>query len=112
MSSVRGIASDDALAQELEPGHLEDAATLQMDDLRDVPATVTAELGHCQIYVREILELDRGSVLPLNKLAGEMADVLVNGVPIARGEVVVLGDSLNVRIAEIFGLTEKEVHES
>ena len=56
-----------------------------------------------------MLGLERGSVVPLNKLAGEMADVHVNGVPLAKGEVVVLGDSINIRIAEIFGLSaEKE----
>ncbi len=103
---------ENPMVQELLPAEPQ-SATLQMDDLREVPATVTADLGSCDIYVRDILGLDKGSVLALTKLAGEMADVMVNGVPIARGEIVVLGDSLNVRIAEIYGLTtEKEVHES
>lgn len=89
-----------------------DTTTLQLDDLKEVHLTVAADLGHCDMYVREVLGLERGSVLPLNKLAGEMADVHVNGVPLAKGEIVVLGDSLNVRVAEIYGLAaEKEVHE-
>ncbi len=111
MSAARGIAQEHAFDEELVQAAPEQA-TLAIEDLRDVPATVTAELGHCQIYVREVLGLERGSVLTLTKSAGEMADVLVNGVPIARGEIVVLGDSLNIRIAEIFGLTEKEVLET
>jgi flagellar motor switch protein FliN/FliY len=103
---------ENPMVQELLPAEPQ-SATLQIEDLREVPTTVTADLGSCDIYVRDILGLDKGSVLALTKLAGEMADVMVNGVPIARGEIVVLGDSLNVRIAEIYGLTtEKEVVES
>jgi len=111
MSATRIGDRITVLEEELQPSGAE-AATLQIEDLREVPAMGAADLGQCDSYVRDIISLERGSVLTLNKLAGEMADVLVNGVPIARGEIVVLGDSLNVCIAEIFGLTEKEVVES
>lgn len=76
---------------------------LGLHDLRKVRLTISADLGQCAMLVREVLELRRGSVLPLNKLAGELADVSINGVPFAKGEIVVLGDNLHVRIAEIFG---------
>lgn len=108
MTAARALSRENPLDTELDASAPAQGNTLTMDDLRDVPSQVTAELGQCDIYVRDILMLERGSVLALNKNAGEMADVLVNGVAIARGEIVVLGDSLNVRIAEIFGLTEKE----
>ena len=110
MSAMRGAPQEHAFDEELVPAQAQQD-TLLIDDLRDVPATVSAELGHTQILVRDILGLERGSVLTLSKSAGEMADVLVNGVHISRGEVVVLGDSLNIRIAEIYGLAEKEVVE-
>jgi flagellar motor switch protein FliN/FliY len=108
MSAVRVASRETPLDAELDASVPVQGNTLTMEDLRDVPATLCADLGQCDIYVRDILMLERGSVLALDKIAGEMADVLVNGVPIARGEIVVLGDSLNVRIAEIFGLTERE----
>lgn len=84
---------------------------LGIEDLRKVCLNVTADLGNCPLLVREVLELKRGSVLPLNKMAGEMADIYINGIPLAKGEVVVIGDSLHVRIAEIYGLSEKETGE-
>ena len=82
---------------------------LGIKDIREVRLEISADLGQCTVQVRDILELKQGTVLPLNKLAGEMADVYINGIPFARGEVVVLVDSLNVRIAEIIGATEKDL---
>lgn len=83
--------------------------TYSLDDLSDIKLVITADLGECFMYVRDILELARGSVLQLDKVAGEMADISVNGVPFARGEVVVVGDGLHVRIAEIIGVAQKDV---
>ncbi len=81
---------------------------LAMDDLKKVRLTITAELGKCVMPVREVLELKRGSVVALDKLAGEMTDIYVNGLPLARGEIVVIGDTLHVRIGEITGAMEPE----
>jgi len=80
---------------------------LDLLELNEVKLSISAELGRCVLNVREILELKRGSVLPLNKQAGEMTDLFVNGVSFGRGEVVVLGDTLHVRIAEIIGFNDK-----
>ena len=81
---------------------------LSIEDLDEVKLEIYADLGQCVIQVRDVLELQRGSILALNKLAGEMADLYINGVPFGRGEVVVLVDSLHVRVAEIIGATEKD----
>ena len=81
---------------------------LTHEDLKEVRLHVSADLGSCSLTVREVLKLRRGSVLTLNKLAGETADILVNGVVIAKGEVVVLGDMLHVRVAEIQGMVERD----
>lgn len=78
---------------------------LSITDLRHVRLNVSADLGKCTLLVREVLELRRGSVLALDKVAGEMIDLYVNGIPFAKGEVVVLGDALHVRIAEIIDPT-------
>ncbi|MDZ4860697.1 MAG: FliM/FliN family flagellar motor switch protein [Candidatus Hydrogenedentes bacterium] len=82
-------------------------AHLKMDDLRRVKLVVSADLGSCNMLVREVLELQRGSVVQLSKLAGEMTDIYVNGQTLARGEVVVIGDTLHVRIGELVGQEHK-----
>lgn len=81
---------------------------LVMRDLAGVTMEVSADLGSCSMLVRDVLGLRKGSVVPLNKLAGEMADIFVNGVPMAKGEVMVMGDSLQLRIVEIHGALEKD----
>lgn len=81
---------------------------LDVEDLDEVKLEISADLGLCTVRVRDVLELQVGSVLALNKLAGEMADIYINGVPFGRGEVVVLVDSLHVRVAEIIGAMEKD----
>lgn len=81
---------------------------LELDDLDEVKLEISADLGQCSVQVRDVLELQKGSILALNKLAGEMADIYVNGVPFGRGEVVVLVDTLHVRVAEIIGAIEKD----
>ena len=81
---------------------------LAVDDLRSVRVQITADLGQTSLLVREILELKQGSIIPLSKLAGEMTDIYVNGIPLARGEVVVIADAIHVRIGEILGLVEPD----
>lgn len=76
---------------------------LAIEDLNNVKLSITADLGTSAMLVRDVLELKRGSVIQLSKLAGEMTDIFVNGLPLARGEVVVIGDTLHVRIGEIVG---------
>ncbi len=67
----------------------------------DISVPITVEVGRTTMQIEEILALGPGSVVELDKLAGEPLDVLVNGKPIARGEVVMVNDSLGVRITEI-----------
>ncbi len=69
--------------------------------LLDVPLQVTVELGRTQLRIRNVLELVPGSIVELDKLAGEPVDVLVNGKQIARGEVVVIDEEFGVRITEV-----------
>ena len=85
------------------------AESLSWGALGDVSFHVTAELGSCQMLVRDVLTLRKSSVVPLDKMAGEMADIEVNGVPIGKGEVVVIGDTLHIRMAEIYGAPDKEL---
>ncbi len=73
--------------------------------LGDVALTVTVELGRIRLPLRDLLRLQEGSVVELDRLAGAPVDVLANGTPVARGDVVVVGDELGVRISELVGRT-------
>ncbi len=81
---------------------------LAVEDMKGVRLQISADLGSCKMLVREVLELKRGSVVQLNKLAGEMTDIYINGLALARGEVVVIGDALHVRVGELTGQEKAE----
>lgn len=72
-----------------------------LDVLRDVELDLKIELGRTQMYLEDVLRLRKGSVVALDKLAGDPVDVYVNGRLIARGEVLVLNDNFCVRVAEL-----------
>ena len=92
---------------EVNPQAAYGAERLSLDDLNEVRMTLTAHLGKCSMTVREVLGLRRGSVVSLDRQAGEMTDIYVNGLPLARGEVVVIADVLHVRIGEIVGQEDR-----
>ena len=75
----------------------------RIDMLADIPVRVTGELGKTRKNISEILALTTGSVIELDKMAGEPVDILVNGKPIARGEVVVIDENFGVRITDVLG---------
>jgi len=94
--------------EEIVPAAEMSPERLGIEDLNNVKLTIAADLGTSNMLVRDVLELKRGSVIQLSKLAGEMTDIYVNGLPLARGEVVVIGDTLHVRIGEIVGQEPSE----
>ena len=75
--------------------------------IRDVPLEVTVELGRTRKPIKEILEFNPGTVIELDKLAGEPIDILVNGKFIARGEVVVIDENFGVRVTDIISTEER-----
>lgn len=78
-----------------------------MDMIMDVPLQVTVELGRTRMLIKEILDLGPGSIVELDKLAGEPVDILVNNKLIAKGEVVVIDESFGVRITDIISKMER-----
>lgn len=78
--------------------------------IMDVPLQITVELGRTRKLIRDILELTPGSVVELDKLAGEPVDILVNGKLIAKGEVVVIDENFGVRITDIISPLERASH--
>lgn len=76
-----------------------------LDALGDVELDLRIELGRTELLIDDVLKLRPGAVVPLDKLAGDPVDILVNGKLIARGEVLVLNDNFCVRVAEILAPT-------
>src|SRR5262245_39784960 len=74
---------------------------MSLDLIMDVGVTVALEVGRARITVRELLQLTQGSIIELDRLAGEPLDVLVNGVRVARGEVVVVNERFGIRLTEV-----------
>jgi flagellar motor switch protein FliN len=75
--------------------------TATLDLIRDVELDLKIELGRTHMYLEDVLKLRKGSVVPLDKMAGDPVDIYVNGRLIARGEVLVLNDNFCVRVAEL-----------
>lgn len=78
-----------------------------LDLLMDIPLEVSVELGRVKMIVRDVVELGTGSIVEIDKAAGEPVDVMVNGRLVARGEVVVIEDNFGVRITEILSAGER-----
>jgi flagellar motor switch protein FliN/FliY len=75
--------------------------------LLEVPLQIAVELGRTRLTIRELLELSQGSILELDRHAGEPVDVLVNGRPLARGEVVVIDEDFGIRITDVVSEEER-----
>ncbi len=79
----------------------------KLDAIMDIPVTITMEVGHAKISIRNLLQLNQGSVIELERLAGEPLDVLVNGTLIAHGEVVVVNDKFGIRLTDVISQVER-----
>lgn len=73
----------------------------------DIPVTVSMEIGRSRIAIRNLLQLSQGSVVELDRLAGEPMDVLVNNTLIAQGEVVVVNDKYGIRLTDVISPSER-----
>jgi flagellar motor switch protein FliN/FliY len=80
---------------------------MSLDLILDVNVSIALEVGRAKITVRELLQLTTGSILELDRLAGEPLDVLVNGVRVARGEVVVVNEKFGIRLIEVVSPAER-----
>ncbi len=80
---------------------------LKLDVILDVPVTISMEIGRTKINIRNLLQLNQGSVIELDRFAGEPMDVLVNGTLIAHGEVVVVNDKFGIRLTDVISPTDR-----
>ena len=97
-------ATDSSIVSQSSPRSEFDSS---MDVLLDVPLEISVELGRMKMMVREVLDLGTGSIIEVDKAAGEPVDVMVNGRLVAKGEVVVIEDNFGVRITEILNPAER-----
>lgn len=80
---------------------------LDLDVILDVPVTLSLEVGRARLPIRNLLQLNQGSVVELERGAGESLDVFVNGTLIAHGEVVVINDRFGVRLTDVVSPSER-----
>jgi len=80
---------------------------VNLDVILDVPVTLSMEIGRTRINIRNLLQLNQGSVIELDRLAGEPMDVLVNGTLIAHGEVVVVNEKFGIRLTDVISPAER-----
>lgn len=79
----------------------------KLDTILDIPVTISMEVGRSNISIRNLLQLNQGSVVELDRVAGEPLDVLVNGTLIAHGEVVVVNDKFGIRLTDVISQIER-----
>ncbi len=110
---VEGGAGDGAYAMELDEFDSR-ASKLRggneegnLDVILDIPVTLSMEIGRTQISIRHLLQLNQGSVVELDRLAGEPLDVMVNGTLIAHGEVVVVNERFGIRLTDVISPAER-----
>ena len=78
-----------------------------LDVILDIPVSISMEVGNADISIRNLLQLNQGSVVELDRLAGEPLDVLVNGTLIAHGEVVVVNEKFGIRLTDVISPSER-----
>ncbi len=83
------------------------ATPVNLDVILDVPVTLAMEVGRTRISIRNLLQLNQGSVVELDRAAGEPLDVFVNGALVAHGEVVVINDKFGIRLTDVVSPAER-----
>lgn len=102
-----GVAAVELDELKEEPAQLTVDEKRKLDTILDIPVTISMEVGRAKISIRNLLQLNQGSVVELERLAGEPLDVLVNGTLIAHGEVVVVNDKFGIRLTDVISQIER-----
>jgi flagellar motor switch protein FliN/FliY len=105
----RGAGKGAAAGKQMSEGdhEAEEKRKKNLNMILDIPLEVSVELGRNKMLINDLLQLGQGSIIELNKLAGEPLEVLVNGRLVARGEVVVIHDKFGVRLTDIISPNER-----
>ena len=107
-SNETSTATVDAMPRpELGSMSTGDGADVNLDMILDVPVTLAMEVGRTRISIRNLLQLNQGSVVELDRAAGEPLDVYVNGTLVAHGEVVVINEKFGIRLTDVISPAER-----
>lgn len=98
---------EQAPIQALQADEGANMAESSMDVILDIPVNISMQVGSTKISIRNLLKLNQGSVVELDRLAGEPLDVLVNGTLIAHGEVVVVNEKYGIRLTDVISASER-----
>jgi flagellar motor switch protein FliN/FliY len=113
---IDAIMNEQAAGDVAQPAELDElredasisvAEKKKLDTILDIPVTISMEVGRSDISIRNLLQLNQGSVVELDRVAGEPLDVLVNGTLIAHGEVVVINDKFGIRLTDVISQVER-----
>ncbi|MFT6093552.1 MAG: flagellar motor switch protein FliN/FliY [Pseudohongiellaceae bacterium] len=107
MSAVLAAAMENESSSAGSGGNVSNTGSPDMDVILDIPVQLAMEVGSTSISIRNLLQLNKGSVIELDRLAGEPLDVLVNGTLIAHGEVVVVNDRFGIRMTDVISPSER-----
>ena len=94
-------------ARQLNETPATDAGDVKLDVILDIPVTIAMEIGRTQLSIRNLLQLNQGSIVELDRLAGEPMDVLVNGTLVAHGEVVVVNEKFGIRLTDVISPADR-----
>lgn len=106
---LTGEPAQAAALANLEPGDSAPAASgdINLDVVLDIPVTLSMEVGRSKLSIRNLLQLNQGSVVELNRATGEPLDVYVNGTLVAHGEVVVVNEKFGIRLTDVISPAER-----
>jgi len=108
MSNIASGAATPAQFDKLEEdAEQHSASEINLDVILDVPVTLSLEVGRARISIRNLLQLNQGSVVELEREAGEALDIYINDMLIAHGEVVVVNDRFGVRLTDVISPAER-----
>ncbi|MEK9712345.1 MAG: flagellar motor switch protein FliN [Thalassolituus sp.] len=102
---IRQVELDELKDESLPPQNRDGGP--ELDVILDIPVRISMEVGATKIPIRNLLQLNQGSVVELDRLAGEPLDVLVNGTLIAHGEVVMVNDKFGIRLTDVVSQSER-----
>lgn len=120
LGDTGSLGDDWAAAMDEQGGESDDKATFdslgegvpaagspELEVILDIPVTISMEVGRTNISIRNLLQLNQGSVVELDRFAGEALDVLVNGTLIAQGEVVMVNEKFGIRLTDVLSPAER-----
>ena len=97
----------EAPLQNLQPDNIENGETANLETILDIPVSLSVQIGQTKISIKNLLQLNQGSVVELERLAGEPLDVMVNNTLVAHGEVVVVNEKYGIRLTDIVSTHER-----